>query len=298
MCRETHRHLLLSLTIAAVLNPVALRSDEVKPVELIWASDLHSPAICVEKNNWFIGVVPDSLNMEGLDAPKVAIGSEVHGSKFLYLDPIQRLCFLATMKETGAQPATIAVSPGPKPGHVLICNSLASSCSTIVAGKEWSYRGDAFALPLLRLRLGDSMKRNPPGTVLLNDKGTVEGLLTDHKLEAENEALAIPASRIRKLVRDIKRHERSGPIWVGLVFHNESSSPEVIAVRENSPASKAGLEEGDVILSVNGLEVETLDELCEAVHSLPAGEKVALEVLRGLEDKTMSIVPQFAEATY
>ena len=96
------------------------------------------------------------------------------------------------------------------------------------------------------------------------------------------------------LLEDMKRHQHSGPVWIGLVFHNESSSPEVLEVKSDSPAAGAGLQKGDVITAMNGTEIESLGDLIESIHHLAAGEPSKVRVLRGLEEKEVEMTPQFA----
>ncbi len=60
-------------------------------------------------------------------------------------------------------------------------------------------------------------------------------------------------------------------------------------VLEKSPASEAGLEEGDLVVKVDGRAVGTPDELRDAVRGKTSGEKVSLEVLRDGAARTVSV---------
>ena len=57
----------------------------------------------------------------------------------------------------------------------------------------------------------------------------------------------------------------------------------IAAITEASPASKAGLKVGDVIITFAGKAVKNLREYSNALKTKAPGEKVALEVLRGEE---------------
>ena len=61
----------------------------------------------------------------------------------------------------------------------------------------------------------------------------------------------------------------------------------IIQVSENSPAAKAGLTAGDVILSVGGVTVETATEVQEQVEISQIGQPLALYILR--QDKRQKI---------
>jgi serine protease Do len=56
---------------------------------------------------------------------------------------------------------------------------------------------------------------------------------------------------------------------------------EVTRVAPDSPAEKAGLKSGDVILQINGIKVESLEQSSKLVRETPVGREVRLEVFRG-----------------
>ena len=59
----------------------------------------------------------------------------------------------------------------------------------------------------------------------------------------------------------------------------------------NSPADKAGLEQWDVIVSLNGIEVTNIEELTEVIHAATIGETIELKYWRGDTEYTTSITP-------
>jgi hypothetical protein len=54
----------------------------------------------------------------------------------------------------------------------------------------------------------------------------------------------------------------------------------IVTVTENSPASAAGLQEGDIIMAFDGEPVETPEQLVEAVGGHKAGDRVTVTYLR------------------
>jgi serine protease Do len=61
-------------------------------------------------------------------------------------------------------------------------------------------------------------------------------------------------------------------------------------VRPGGPAEKAGIQTGDVVLSVNGREVNDANSLTRQVAATRAGQTIRLEVLRGGQRRTLSVV--------
>lgn len=74
----------------------------------------------------------------------------------------------------------------------------------------------------------------------------------------------------------------AGRLGVALQDGSETGQPgaTVMAVSPDSPASQAGMQAGDAIMSVQGRFVVAARQVVEALQSLPAGSPVQLEVLR------------------
>jgi serine protease Do len=60
-------------------------------------------------------------------------------------------------------------------------------------------------------------------------------------------------------------------------------------VTENSPSSKAGLQKGDIILEVDGVELKGSQELVHKIAGYAPGRAVSLLVLRGGDKKTIRV---------
>jgi len=60
----------------------------------------------------------------------------------------------------------------------------------------------------------------------------------------------------------------------------EEAGVEVTRVAPDSPAAKAGLKEGDVVLQYNGTKVEGLAQLSRLVRETPVGREAKLDVFR------------------
>ncbi|MDH7494262.1 MAG: PDZ domain-containing protein, partial [Candidatus Saccharicenans sp.] len=67
----------------------------------------------------------------------------------------------------------------------------------------------------------------------------------------------------------------------------------VSRVNADSPADKAGLKVGDVIVAADGQRVETLEALTNLIQKKKKGEKISLEILR--DKKKMKIEVEVAE---
>jgi len=287
-----------SLALFFFLGNSALFAGELpaSTVTVSWTNTIESPGVCVDRAGWFVSVIPDTVSIEKLGTARLKFSDKTLEAKLLFVDAPQRLCLLEASSEiAGVSPFSLAVVRPLKAGQKLECLFNRSAALTMVAGKDWSYRGERYSMPFLRVRVANPDEFCNSGTPLISSEGELAGILTGQELDNNGETHAIPVSRIRKLVEDVKRYKKSGPVWIGLIFHNETSTPEVIEVKSGSPAEEAGMKVGDVILSMNGSETASLEDLAEVIYDLPAGEATEVTVLRGLSGETVSITPRFAD---
>ena len=77
------------------------------------------------------------------------------------------------------------------------------------------------------------------------------------------------------------------PQLSGLEFAADAKEPKVAKVEGGSPADKAGLQVNDIILTVNGAKVATVDEWRAAIGRSKAGDEVTIEVRRGDANVTL-----------
>jgi serine protease Do len=91
-----------------------------------------------------------------------------------------------------------------------------------------------------------------------------------------------------------------GPSWLGVETHEVTAENAkqlklpaergvvVAEVAKDSPASKAGLKENDVITEVNGQRVEGAAQFRRMIHEIPAGRSAQLTVWRDGRAQTLS----------
>jgi len=67
----------------------------------------------------------------------------------------------------------------------------------------------------------------------------------------------------------------------------EEHGVEVTLVDQDAPAGKAGLKEHDVILNLNGNQVESVEQLRRMIHEIPPGRMVSLGISRDGQSITL-----------
>jgi serine protease Do len=106
---------------------------------------------------------------------------------------------------------------------------------------------------------------------------------------------AVPSSVAERVVTDLRDDGRVERGWLGVQVQaldetlagalglDDARGVLVANVVDDSPAARAGLEPGDVILGVSGTEVDTPRDLTFAIAELPVGEEVAIAYMRAGE---------------
>ncbi len=106
------------------------------------------------------------------------------------------------------------------------------------------------------------------------------GLGLGPSVGADDEAAPKPEKRVEKRV--IVRHSGGGFLGMSLDdLSGDARGAKVISVDPDSPAAKAGLKEGDVVVRFDGEPVRSAAQLSRVVGETPAGRSVPIEVTRG-----------------
>jgi serine protease Do len=118
---------------------------------------------------------------------------------------------------------------------------------------------------------------------------------------------SVPSNMARSVMESLIKHGRvlRGFLGVGLQDLDEALQKEfntepgvgalITEVQPGTPAQKGGLREYDVILSVNGKKVESVQDLRLTVASMQPGAKVTLQLNR--ERKPLELTVQLGEKT-
>jgi len=144
------------------------------------------------------------------------------------------------------------------------------------------------------------------GGPLVDSRGGVIGVNTAVIMGAQGICFAIGIDTAKfvagRLIRDGRI--RRGYIGVGgqnvplhrrlIRFHNlpVETSVLVVSVEPDSPARRAGLTEGDLIIRYDDRPVAGIDDLHKLLTDRQVGQAAVLTILRGTELLTLSIIPQ------
>jgi putative serine protease PepD len=102
---------------------------------------------------------------------------------------------------------------------------------------------------------------------------------------------AVPSNTVREVLPRLQQGETIERAWLGV-----SSAPDaggdgarVQELTAGSPAQRAGLRAGDVIVSVDGRAVAEPSDIAAAIEDRRPGDSVRIEVLRGGERESLTV---------
>ena len=145
------------------------------------------------------------------------------------------------------------------------------------------------------------LPRGSAGGPLLDGEGRLLGL--NAVRFAHGLILALPVASVRERLADLAAGRASSPRRLGVavvppriarrlrgaVGLSERDGVLVRAVQPESPAERAGVQRGDLIVSLAGRDVDSLDALFAALDAAPLDQAAALQVLRGAEERDLSV---------
>ena len=130
------------------------------------------------------------------------------------------------------------------------------------------------------------------GGPLVNMNGEVVGINTAIIPNAQGIGFAIPVNMANEIVPQLQKNGHVTRGWLGVSIQDvtpelaksfglEKNRGALVAeVITASPAEKAGIEQGDIILALNGREIAESKELSRMMAATPVGDAVTLSVLR------------------
>jgi len=146
------------------------------------------------------------------------------------------------------------------------------------------------------------------GGPLVDSTGRVIGVNTATILPAQGICFAIGINTAKFVASRLLRDGRIRRSYIGVSaqtvpvhrrvvrFYDlpKETGVVVISVEENSPAKRAGLREGDVIVALEGQPVAGVDDLHRVLTDVRVGVSCSLTVIRWTEKLEMRVVPEEA----
>jgi len=142
------------------------------------------------------------------------------------------------------------------------------------------------------------------GGPLLNIDGDVIGINTAIYQKAQGIGFAIPINKTKRIVKELLRAGEVQPPWLGMDL--QELTPElrrhfalpgggggvlVSDVYGNSPADRAGVKRGDIVLVVGGAAVTTLSDYQDALAEFTTGDRITVKLFRRGKEISITLQP-------
>jgi S1-C subfamily serine protease len=146
------------------------------------------------------------------------------------------------------------------------------------------------------------------GGPLVDSRGRVVGVNTAIIAKAQGIGFAIPASTAKSVVPQLLAKGRVERGYLGVIgfqrllsrrvvrFHNlkKDRAVEIMSLEPSGPAQKAGLQTGDIIVSMNGQDVTGPDDLFRLLTEWPLGRPLLISILRWRSKLDLEVMPTAA----
>ncbi len=164
-----------------------------------------------------------------------------------------------------------------------------------LAGMDWKFEEVPFPTPHLRANV--MVQPGEQGAPMLNAMGEVVAILVAGP-EKGSACFGLPITAARKVYIEYLRFGRPQPGFIGAEFsprggtHDDvGAEAAVTGISPGSPAEKAGLEKGDVLLEIDGLEIRRPADVFSASFFLTGGDPTFVKVRREGLVRTLEVVP-------
>ena len=147
------------------------------------------------------------------------------------------------------------------------------------------------------------------GGPLLNIAGQVIGINTAIAQGAQGIGFAIPINEVKNTIESVKKNGRIIRTWLGIRYAqiNEAiakannlninygvliirgDKPTDLAVVPGGPADKAGLEENDIILEVNGQKIDDKNSLIKTLAQFKPDDEITLKIMHKGTEKSVKV---------
>lgn len=244
------------------------------------------------------------INAEGTLATVAELGSDVNKAtlmvggkeiplKFVVSDLDSRLAIYRVPAESLkllTAPAQLGSSHVLKPATTVYTSATDREDPARVVCRLNRFQGKV--LPLAVFRVNHSQSPPPPGSGIFDSDGKLVGLIRQTVYDSKNSSYCLPVEVITRSLEDYQSNKRIGRCWIGIIMDQLVDAPIIESVRPGSPAKKAGLQKGDIILSIGTQNVSGYAQVVDAFYYLVAGAPKKFRVIRGTEVKEFEVTPE------
>lgn len=253
-------------------------------------------------------VIHDAARLETVLADGRRFEAEIVGD-----DPHTDLAVIR-IHAAGLPVAALGDSQSLRPGHLVIAigNPFGFQCTVttgVVSALGRSLRSQSGRQIDNVIQTDAALNPGNSGGPLVNSAGKVVGVNTAIILPAQGICFAIPMHTAKFVAGQLIKDGKIKRAYLGIAGQEVKLHPSavrfydlkagsallIIGIEEGSPAQKAGLAQGDIIVEYGGFPVSGIDDLHGRLTEKQVGASSFVTVIRGREKMMLGIVPQEAD---
>ena len=151
------------------------------------------------------------------------------------------------------------------------------------------------------IQIDASINPGNSGGPLLNINGDLIGINTAIYAKAQGIGFAIPINKAKKIISDLIQFGEVIQTWIGITVQNldkklarylkvpGKKGVMVKALEPDSPASSAGLKEGDIILAIGNKKIASVQDYWSVKKTYAAGDTLKAKIWRNGKTETARI---------
>lgn len=244
---------------------------------------------------------------------------ERHTATILDVDPVLDLAILRIEGVQNIEPLALGDSEALQVGQTVLAigNALAEYQNSVTKGivsgmnRRIIAGGSGSGAELIEEAIQTDAAINPgnSGGPLLNLRGEVIGVNTAVSLNGQSLGFAIPSNAVKRAIESVQKTGKIVRPWLGVryfMINEESaerdrlpvaygalisrgSAPRDPAVVVDSPADKAGIKEGDILLEIEGQKLTDERSLATVLGRYFAGDEISIKLLRNGQEQTVRV---------
>ena len=213
---------------------------------------------------------------------------------------------------TGLTPATVGDSDSLKVGQSVMAvgNPLGELGGTVTGGmisalnRSVTIQGTSSTNTMSLIQMDASVSPGNSGGGLFNMNGELIGIVNAKSSSSDAEGLgfAIPINDAIKVAQELLENGYvTGRPYLGITYLGVEDAQTaaqlgvnaygvyVVEVVKGGPAERAGLQSGDRIVSIDGTEIASKDDLGTLMQKHTAGDSLAITIARGGQMQTINV---------
>ena len=249
--------------------------------------------------------------VDGASTITVTIGDKDYPATLVGEDTTSDIAVIK-IEADGLTPATVGDSDGLKVGQSVMAvgNPLGELGGTVTGGmisalnRSVTIQGSSSVNTMSLIQMDASVSPGNSGGGLFNMSGELVGIVNAKSSSSDAEGLgfAIPINDAIKVAQELLENGYvTGRPYLGITYLGVEDAQTaaqlgvnaygvyVVEVVKGGPADKAGLKSGDRIVSIDGSEIGTKDDLSALMQKHTAGDSLAITIARGGQMQTINV---------